>query len=168
MGIEKAREAQVQRERQEKIRQRKLEAKRVDHLSRALREEEKTRLNDWADNIHEEDSKFLDEAQDRDESDQKAKHEAGLAEKNTLIVFEEQKNKWVEEQLASKYEAHMAAVQEKIKQARVQAAKDKIQRAKAARAEHEKGETAKQAAAQRKEEEQQRKEENERKRVQEE
>ncbi|CAE8625115.1 unnamed protein product, partial [Polarella glacialis] len=49
--IEKAREAQITRERQDKIRARKMENKRVDHLARALREEETPLIDDWADEI---------------------------------------------------------------------------------------------------------------------
>merc|ERR1719287_350743 len=45
--LEKARSTQVLRERQRKIDQRKLESKRVDHLSRAVREEETAKLEDW-------------------------------------------------------------------------------------------------------------------------
>merc|ERR1712087_920346 len=45
--IVQAREDQLKRERQEKIRQRKLESKRVDHMARAMREEEMKELKDW-------------------------------------------------------------------------------------------------------------------------
>merc|ERR550537_1564100 len=61
--IEKAREAQVTRERQEKIRQRKLESKRVDHLSRAVREEDKMKLDEWAQQVEDEDNEILDRVQ---------------------------------------------------------------------------------------------------------
>merc|ERR1719471_1694858 len=61
--IERAREAQVQRERQEKIRQRKMESKRVDHLARALREEELEPLEDWSYDVEEQDQATLDQAE---------------------------------------------------------------------------------------------------------
>merc|ERR1712094_110948 len=112
--LEKARGMQVQRERQEKIRQRKLESKRVDHLARAMREEEKSKLMDWCDEIEEQDNQFLDEAQERDEEEQFKNHEAGLAKKKQLIAFQEQKDKWVKEQSALKREAHNQAVTEKM------------------------------------------------------
>merc|ERR1719389_496192 len=77
--LEKAREAQVQRERQEKIRQRKLESKRVDHLARAMREEEKGLLGDWADSIREADDRAHDDFEVREEKKLKADHEKLIA-----------------------------------------------------------------------------------------
>ena len=61
--IKKAQEAQVTRERQEKIRQRKMENKRVDHLARALREEERDKLDSWVVEIQEQDREFIRQAQ---------------------------------------------------------------------------------------------------------
>merc|ERR1712136_707507 len=63
--IKKAQEAQVTRERQEKIRQRKMENKRVDHLARALREEERDKLDNWVSDIQEQDREFIRQAEDR-------------------------------------------------------------------------------------------------------
>ena len=61
--IKKAQEAQVTRERQENIRQRKMENKRVDHLARALREEERDKLDSWVVEIQEQDREFIRQAQ---------------------------------------------------------------------------------------------------------
>jgi hypothetical protein len=53
------------RQRQEKIRARKLEGKRVDHLARAFREEELKSLPDWQDRVADEDNDILDEHQEK-------------------------------------------------------------------------------------------------------
>merc|ERR1719272_542834 len=68
---------------------------------------------------------------------QKTKHEAALEEKKMLIVYEEQKIKWVDEQLAEKYDAHTKKVQEKLVELRQKEASAKIGRAKKARTEYE-------------------------------
>jgi len=112
--IEKAREAQVQRERQEKIRQRKLESKRVDHLSRAYREEEKAKIDQWAEDTQVADDNLLDLAQERDEEEQHKRHDAGLVEKKQMLAFVDQKTKWVEEQFETRYEEHQVAAAKKI------------------------------------------------------
>jgi len=128
--LEHAREVQVQRERQEKIRQRKLESKRVDHLSRAFREEEKTRLNDWIDQTLEKDQQFLEEARKQDEAEQRLKHQEGIVEKKMIAPFQDEKDKWIEDQLEDKRREHNQLVQEKILQGRMKAARDKIERAR--------------------------------------
>merc|ERR1719487_527054 len=53
--LEKARQDLVQKDRAEKIRQRKLESKRCDHMARALREEESKVIQEWADKTEEAD-----------------------------------------------------------------------------------------------------------------
>lgn len=128
--IEMAREAQVKRERAEKIRQRKLENKRVDHLSRAMREEAKKQLDDWAEEIQRQDDDLLDAAQDRDEEEQRNKHAAELKEKEMLIAYQEAKDEWVEEQLSAKYEEHMKKVKEKRQSRMQEEVEAKIDRAR--------------------------------------
>merc|ERR1711957_1108220 len=92
--IEAARVGQAKRDRQEKIRQRKLESKRVDHLARALREEEKPQIEDWADRTNSEDTEFLNKAEAANAEDQLKKHKEVLAERDLLIVFKESKDTW--------------------------------------------------------------------------
>jgi len=128
--LERAREQQVTRERQEKIRQRKLESKRVDHVSRAMREEEKSKLADWAEKVQISDTEFLNAATARDEAEQLKTHEAALVEKQMLVVFQEQKDSWVEEQLATKYEEHLQLVKDKQEKARQAEAEAKMERAR--------------------------------------
>merc|ERR1719329_924141 len=125
--IEKAREAQVQRERQEKIRQRKLESKRVDHLSRAYREEEKAKIDQWAEDTQVADDNLLDLAQERDEEEQHKRHDAGLVEKKQMLAFVDQKTKWVEEQLETRYEEHQVAAAKKLEKAKQEEAGKKIE-----------------------------------------
>merc|ERR1711871_1879707 len=127
--LEKAREQQVTRDRQEKIRQRKLESKRVDHLSRAIREEENTMLGEWADQIEEEDIAFLNKASALDEQEQRKKHEEALAEKNMLIVFQSHKDAWMKQQLDARYKDHTEKVEAKLQKAMDKEAENKIERA---------------------------------------
>merc|ERR1719162_2529020 len=87
-----ARQAQIQRERQEKVRQRKLESKRVDHLARALREEEAALLEKWRDDIEESDRALLEKIEEASTKDQRAAHKKGLEEKELLLVFKSVKD----------------------------------------------------------------------------
>lgn len=111
--IEKAREQQVLRERQEKIRQRKLESKRVDHLARALREEERELLEDWADRIVDQDNDFLDRAEESNAMEQRKAHEEGLKEKEQLIIFQDAKDEWMNAKLEERQEEYERQVEER-------------------------------------------------------
>merc|ERR1712066_1051855 len=93
------RQVQLKRDRQEKIRNRKMESKRVDHLARALREEERPLLNKWKDQIQREDEKFLQKAEEANADEQYKKHEEALKEKNSLIAFRDGKEAWCDEKL---------------------------------------------------------------------
>merc|ERR1712085_85124 len=96
--IEAARQVQLKRDRQEKIRNRKMESKRVDHLARALREEERPLLNKWKDQIQREDDKFLEKAEAQNADEQYKKHEEAL-KKTALIGFRDGKEAWCNEKL---------------------------------------------------------------------
>lgn len=132
----------VAREKQEKIRQRKLEAKRVDHLARALREEERTLLEDWAETVDIEDGKFLEKAESRDKEEQMAVHLESLKERDLLRPFREAKDDWVRNKLDNRWgefeDAKRAqedrlilkVAQNKIKRARERMQKDQEQEAR--------------------------------------
>merc|ERR1712087_793063 len=92
--IVQAREDQLKRERQEKIRQRKLESKRVDHLARAMREEGKSSLKDWIRNLEVQDKEFLEKAEGEKQVEQRKAHEANLKERDQLLQFKDAKDDW--------------------------------------------------------------------------
>lgn len=128
--IKKAQEAQVTRERQEKIRQRKMENKRVDHLARALREEERDKLDNWVSDIQEQDREFIRQAEDRLAEEQRRKHEAGLEERSALLPFQKAKDKWVAHQLESREAEYAALVRAQQARLKEQVADNKIKRAR--------------------------------------
>ncbi|CAE7328064.1 crt [Symbiodinium sp. CCMP2456] len=97
--IEKAREAQVLKERQDKIRQRKAESKRVDHLARALREEEAASLKQWAADVEKVDAEQLEKFESAKQEEQRKQHQNLLKEKEELLPFQHVRDNWAEEQL---------------------------------------------------------------------
>ncbi|CAE7024426.1 eif3a [Symbiodinium natans] len=97
--IEKAREAQVLKERQDKIRQRKAESKRVDHLARALREEESSLLKQWSVDVEKVDAEQLEKFESAKQEEQRKQHENLLKEKQELLPFQHVKDSWAEQQL---------------------------------------------------------------------
>merc|ERR1712217_393251 len=128
--IEAARQVQLKRDRQEKIRNRKMESKRVDHLARALREEERPLLNKWKDQIQREDEKFLEKAEAQNADEQYKKHEEALKEKAALIGFRDGKEAWCAEKLEDReadWEEARGAQERKLKG---KVAQNKIERAK--------------------------------------
>mmetsp|Transcript_7144 Transcript_7144/g.17135 ORF Transcript_7144/g.17135 Transcript_7144/m.17135 type:complete len:1180 (+) Transcript_7144:164-3703(+) len=97
--IEKAREAQVLKERQDKIRQRKAESKRVDHLARALREEEAASLKQWAADVEKVDAEQLEKFESAKQEEQRKQHQNLLKEKEELLPFQHVRDNWAEQQL---------------------------------------------------------------------
>merc|ERR1719265_2971215 len=147
--IERARQAQMSRERQEKIRQRKLEAKRIDHLGRAIRQEERDKLQDWGDYIHEKDEEFIEMHEEKMAEKQRIAHEAGLEEKRLLSKFLEAKQKWVDELLGERWEEFQKKSKEQISRCEQIVVENKIKRARVAKAkfDEEKAEERKQQEA---------------------
>merc|ERR1719416_134540 len=94
--IKAARQAQITRERQEKIRQRKLESKRVDHLARACREEESGLLTDLKEAVEKADRAYLERAEAKGIEEQREKHKQSLVERDMLIGFQLQVDEWQE------------------------------------------------------------------------
>lgn len=100
--IEKAREAQVLKERQDKIRQRKAESKRVDHLARALREEETPMLKAWTTDVERQDADQLEKFESANAEEQRKQHELALKEKEELEPFQIVRDAWAEERLVER------------------------------------------------------------------
>eukprot|EP00933_Yihiella_yeosuensis_P072717 TRINITY_DN8120_c0_g1_i1.p1 TRINITY_DN8120_c0_g1~~TRINITY_DN8120_c0_g1_i1.p1 ORF type:complete len:1189 (-),score=396.77 TRINITY_DN8120_c0_g1_i1:579-4019(-) len=159
--IEKAREAQNQRERQEKIRNRKLECKRIDHLARALREEQADCLEEWAYEVEEEDAKLLEEAEIRNAGEQQKKHEEGLVEKEKLLPFRRVKDDWAKDKLVDREADYEEALAAQVRRLQGKVVQNKIARAKERLKQYETKEAHSRAEAQRQRE----REEEERKRA---
>eukprot|EP00971_Amphidinium_carterae_P240346 4771549-Amphidinium_carterae.1 len=115
--IEKAKEAQELKERQERIRQRKLESKRVDHLARAMREEEQKRIDKWAEEIEAEDQAFTDQALERQTAEQRRKHQEDLKEKEAFVAFQESRQVWLDDKLEERTDAWDTKDAERLKRA---------------------------------------------------
>mmetsp|Transcript_114761 Transcript_114761/g.180710 ORF Transcript_114761/g.180710 Transcript_114761/m.180710 type:complete len:1113 (+) Transcript_114761:62-3400(+) len=150
--IEAARDTQVKREQQNKVRDRKNERKRVDHVARAFREEERSKLDDWQEEVEEKDNEILNEAEDREYERLKEEHGKKIAEKKFLSEFASVKEEWMEEQLKDRYEEHLAMVKEQTKKNQEKAVQAKIQRARD-RKEKERKENERKAADKRRQEE---------------
>lgn len=166
--IEKAREAQLLRDRQDKIRNRKMENKRIDHLARALREEQLPLLEDWAIDIEDTDQKQLDEAEKRNEGEQRKKHEELLAEKRQLSAFVHAKEGWMEPLLDDRrddYEEQLMAQRRRLLQ---KVAENKVERARKRKDAYEAEQRAREESERRKVAEEKRRKDDERRRREEE
>jgi len=162
--VQKAREMQVQRERQEKIRQRKLEMKRIDHLARALREQEESNLDEWADEQEAKDRDFLEQAEAEKAEEQRKMHAEALLEKEKLIVFQSQKDQWISEQMSSRDSAYREQMEARNQRCQEKVVRRKIERARARmeKAQQEEQESREREEKRRADEERRRQEEEER------
>lgn len=97
--LEKAREAQRIRDRQEKYRQRRAEAKKMDHLIRAVREKEMELIEEYKSKVLERDKMLLAEAQARREEKYANESAALEEEKRCLALAQDVKKLWVSRKL---------------------------------------------------------------------
>merc|ERR1712085_58480 len=125
-----ARQAQIHRERQEKIRHRKLESKRVDHLARALREGEIDLLDQWKDDVEKLDQEYLDREEEAKAVEQKVKHEEALKEREMLLDFQDAKDAWVDSKLEVRREEFEKKFEERKERIFKKIVENKIARAR--------------------------------------
>ncbi|AFZ80366.1 eukaryotic translation initiation factor 3, subunit 10, putative [Theileria equi strain WA] len=128
--LEKAQEEQLIKERQECIKQRRAEIKRIDHFVRAIREHDILLYPEWQNSTCQEDTKLLMEVQKRRESKFKEDSEVMKQEKEAFMKYIDDKNKWVENHMAirrQKFEREHAEQTRRFKEMLV---KEKIQRAR--------------------------------------
>merc|ERR1712194_459905 len=85
---QRAHQAHLQRERQEKIRQRRLESKHVDHLDRACREEEFHLPDALKEKLKRDDQAYLDQAEEKITEEQKTKYKESLVGRDMLNDFQ--------------------------------------------------------------------------------
>jgi hypothetical protein len=85
----------------------------VDHLARALREEEAVLLEEWRNDIEKSDRVLLEKIEEASTKDQREQHAKGLEEKELLLVFKGVKDEWVEKQLEDREEEFNKACDER-------------------------------------------------------
>eukprot|EP00397_Hematodinium_sp_SG-2012_P009225 GEMP01009301.1.p1 GENE.GEMP01009301.1~~GEMP01009301.1.p1 ORF type:complete len:833 (+),score=208.10 GEMP01009301.1:139-2637(+) len=131
--IEKAREKQIQKERSEKVRLRKMEAKRVDHLARAIRQEEIKRVPAWREQMEAADTKYYDKILEEIRIEAEKKHQETLAISKTFQGFDDLIFEWQEQRMEEKQEELRAYRLAMYKKAIDKAKQEKIKRAQLAR-----------------------------------
>mmetsp|Transcript_40154 Transcript_40154/g.92869 ORF Transcript_40154/g.92869 Transcript_40154/m.92869 type:complete len:1180 (+) Transcript_40154:120-3659(+) len=154
--IEKAREAQVLKERQDKIRQRKAESKRVDHLARALREEEGSLLQQWSVDCQKLDAEQLEKFENVNREEQRKQHETLLKEKEELLPFQHVRDAWAEEQLEPRRGDFEDMREAQIYRLTKKVAKNKIARAQQRYDQHIKEQKDREAADRKRQQEEER------------
>lgn len=127
--IEKAREAQLNTERTQKVRLRKAEAKRVDHLARALREEEINRLPQHRIGIEKEDILFFEEYKQKRAKEEERKHQERMQTKQIFLPFESIIQKWQRDQMEKEVDILRKEYNEEFRRAVDRAKQEKIKRA---------------------------------------
>eukprot|EP00921_Rhytidocystis_pertsovi_P012730 GHVQ01020680.1.p1 GENE.GHVQ01020680.1~~GHVQ01020680.1.p1 ORF type:complete len:303 (+),score=79.33 GHVQ01020680.1:577-1485(+) len=100
--IEKAQDEQRNKERIERVRQRRGEAKRMDHFVRACREEEIPLLESWKSKIQEADTAVLLELQSKHEEEHKAAFEEALNEKQMFEYVVPYKEEFIAERMSAR------------------------------------------------------------------
>eukprot|EP00435_Cladocopium_sp_Y103_P032395 s1047_g8.t1 len=147
--IEKAREAQVLKERQDKIRQRKAESKRVDHLARALREEETPMLKQWTQDVESQDAEQLEKFESANAEEQRKQHQLALKEKDDLLPFQRVRDSWADEKLEPRRADFEDMLEAQIHRLEKKVVANKIARARARYEQQKKDEDARAERAQR-------------------
>ncbi|EUD68991.1 translation initiation factor 3 subunit A [Plasmodium inui San Antonio 1] len=134
--IEEAQEKLRLNERNEIIKVRKMEYKKVDHYFRALRQVELSHMNKWIALVFQEDTEILLQEQKAAEEEQKADFEAALREKEEYVKFSND----IEEFTKSEMKDRIAEFEKNLKDQKDrlhQILKDeKVQRAKERREQH--------------------------------
>ncbi|UKJ87758.2 eukaryotic translation initiation factor 3 subunit 10 [Theileria orientalis] len=128
--LEKAHEEHLLRERQDCVKQRKAEVRRVDHFLRAVREADMELYPEYMEKLVKADTDLLMEVQKRREDKYKEDAEAMLKEKNLFKTVMEDKKDWVETQMVERrkdYEEMLEQQKERFKKMLVS---EKIARAR--------------------------------------
>merc|ERR1712160_18021 len=103
-----------------------------------MREEERPLLDNWAEDVEDEDQKFLDQAEAKNADAQEQAHEEGLKEKTVLMVFQSKKDDWVASKMKDRKLEHRKAMRQKQEELDQKAVEEKIKRAKERKAEADK------------------------------
>ncbi|KAF8820606.1 hypothetical protein IE077_004457, partial [Cardiosporidium cionae] len=114
----------------ERIRLRRLEAKKMDHFIRACRQEELPLLDNWQENMLNKDTEILLELQSKHEKEHKEAYDEALREKQIFQVAISGKNEWIEEQLKTRRVAYEEAFAIQKKRILAQLKTSKIKRAR--------------------------------------
>eukprot|EP00922_Rhytidocystis_sp_ex-Travisia-forbesii_P049216 GHVS01073300.1.p1 GENE.GHVS01073300.1~~GHVS01073300.1.p1 ORF type:complete len:847 (-),score=149.92 GHVS01073300.1:83-2623(-) len=127
--IERAQDEQRNRERIERIKQRRLEAKRTDHFVRACREEEEEALNNWKEQILNGDTGSLLQLQSKVEQEHRATFEEGLVEKQRFEYAVDFKTDWIAEKMITRAEEYEEGKKEQTERLAIRYRVEKIERA---------------------------------------
>ncbi|UKK00168.2 eukaryotic translation initiation factor 3 subunit 10 [Theileria orientalis] len=128
--LEKAHEEHLLRERQECIKQRKTEVRRVDHFLRAVREADMELYPEHMENLVKEDTELLMEVQKKREDKYKEDAEAMLQEKNLFKTVMEDKKEWVEKQMVERRKNYEEMLEEQNERFKKMLVSEKIARAR--------------------------------------
>merc|ERR1719386_685979 len=89
--------ASAKKDRADKIRLRKQEGKRTDHLARAIREEERSAIETWSEDVVDQDEKLYVEHEKKKNADKLEQHEKNLKDKALFSEFKDPKYNWCQE-----------------------------------------------------------------------
>ncbi|SOV23675.1 eukaryotic translation initiation factor 3 subunit 10, putative [Plasmodium sp. DRC-Itaito] len=134
--IEEAQEKLRLNERNEIIKVRKMEAKKVDHYFRAVRQVELSHMNRWIALVFQEDTEILLQEQKAAEEEQKADFEAALKEKEEYVKFSVDIEEFTKNEMklrVEEFEKNLKAQKERLYNILKE---EKIQRAKERRDQH--------------------------------
>jgi len=131
--IEKARTKQIQKERADQIRKRKMEAKRVDHLARALIGEEVKYMESACEELEANDIAYFAKLLEENCAKAALEHEKQLQIANNFRPFEEFLMTWEKERIEEKEDEMRKFRLALLKKQIVEKKKAKIQRAQLAR-----------------------------------
>lgn len=128
--LEKAQRLQLDKERLLRVRQRRLNFKKVCYFIRACREEELPLLEEWAKRQLEEDTKILMHLQHKHEEEHRAAFTAALEEKSAFECVREDKEIWIANQLQQRQQQFEAAAAEQRQRLLRMLQIQKVQRAR--------------------------------------
>ncbi|KAL8269910.1 hypothetical protein Esti_006167 [Eimeria stiedai] len=133
--LEKAQRLQLDKERLLRVRQRRLNFKKVCHFVRACREEELPLLDAWAQKQLDQDTQILQYLQNKHEEEHRAAFAAALEEKTAFECFKDDKEVWVTAQLQQRQQQFAAAAAQQRQRLILMLQQQKIHRARERREE---------------------------------
>eukprot|EP00922_Rhytidocystis_sp_ex-Travisia-forbesii_P055193 GHVS01081741.1.p1 GENE.GHVS01081741.1~~GHVS01081741.1.p1 ORF type:complete len:845 (+),score=114.33 GHVS01081741.1:163-2697(+) len=128
--IERAQDEQRNKERLERIKQRRLEAKRMDHFVRACREVETDAMDELKSNVLKTDTEALLQLQSKYEQEHRAAFEEALVEKQRFEYAGDFKSEWLADKMIARRVQFEAGKQEQDERLALKCKEDKIERAK--------------------------------------
>lgn len=132
---EKAQEELRARERQEKHRQQRQELKRIEHLVRAIREEEGRVLPEWKEKCRAEDDALRAQCLSMQETKAREQYQKAVACYEAFVGIRDLVEGWVADRMAHRQDEYGAQVHERLTKLEAVLKEEKIQRARKRREE---------------------------------